>query len=182
MVALASIVRLRCLAPNYCLSGRRINLCTKELNVRCPTNAENKFDQISMKRVITFGTFDLFHFGHLRIIQRARELGDELVVGVSSDQLNYSKKRSYPIFSQDHRMAIVEEIKGVTQVFSEESLEMKREYVLANDANILVMGNDWSGKFDHLSDICEVVYLERTPELSTTEYKHIIRNIIDNFE
>lgn len=135
-----------------------------------------------VKRVMTFGTFDLFHFGHLRILQRARELGDELVVGVSSDELNFSKKQKYPIFSQDHRMAIVGEIKGVTHVFAEESLELKRSYILEHKANVLVMGDDWQGKFDDLADICEVVYLERTPEMSTTEYKHIIRNIIDSFE
>jgi glycerol-3-phosphate cytidylyltransferase len=134
-----------------------------------------------MKRVLTFGTFDLFHFGHLRILQRARELGDELIVGVSSDELNFLKKQKYPVFSQEHRMAIVSEIKGVTGVFVEESLELKRQYVLEHQADVLIMGSDWEGKFDELNDVCEVVYLERTPELSTTEYKHIIRNILDGF-
>ena len=74
-----------------------------------------------MTRVITFGTFDLFHFGHLRILQRARDLGDELIVGVSSDELNFLKKNKYPVFSEEHRTAIVGEIKGVTAVFIEES-------------------------------------------------------------
>jgi len=134
-----------------------------------------------VKRVITFGTFDLFHYGHLRILQRARELGDELVIGISSDELNHLKKQKYPIFSQEHRMAIVGEIKGVTSVFVEESLELKRQYIVDHRADILVMGDDWKGKFDDLSDICEVIYLERTPEMSTTEYKHIIRNILDGF-
>jgi len=131
--------------------------------------------------VITFGTFDLFHFGHLRVLQRARELGDELIVGVSSDELNYSKKHKYPIFSLEHRMAIVSEIKGVTTVFEEESLELKRQYILEHQADMLVMGDDWKGKFDGFCDVCEVIYLARTPELSTTEYKHIIRNILDSF-
>ena len=135
-----------------------------------------------MSTVITFGTFDLFHFGHLRILQRARAMGDRLVVGVSSDGLNFSKKGKYPVFSEEHRMAIVNEIKGVDEVFLEESLELKRKYLIEHNAQILVMGGDWKGRFDELSDICEVVYLERTPELSTTEYKHIIRNIIDSFE
>ena len=134
-----------------------------------------------MKRVMTFGTFDLFHFGHLRILQRARDLGDELIVGISSDELNLSKKQKHPIFSQEHRMAIVAEIKGVTEVFVEESLELKRQYIVENQADILVMGDDCQGKFDELNDVCEVVYLERTAELSTTEYKHIIRNILDSF-
>ena len=79
-------------------------------------------------------------------------------------------------------MAIVAEIKGVTQIFSEESLELKRQYLIDYKANVLVMGDDWRGKFDDLGDICEVVYLERTPEMSTTEYKNIIRNVIDSFE
>jgi glycerol-3-phosphate cytidylyltransferase len=134
-----------------------------------------------LTRVITFGTFDLFHFGHLRILQRARELGDELIVGVSSDELNFSKKEKYPIFSQEHRMAIVGEIKGVTDVFVEETLELKRQYILEHEADVLIMGDDWKGMFDELGDVCEVAYLERTPELSTTEYKHIIRNILDSF-
>lgn len=135
-----------------------------------------------MKRIITFGTFDLFHFGHLRILQRARELGDELYVGISSDALNFSKKGKYPIFSQDHRLAIVSEIKGVTGVFSEESLDLKKQYILEYNADVLVMGDDWVGKFDDMADVCEVTYLERTPDLSTTEYKHIIRSIIDSFD
>jgi glycerol-3-phosphate cytidylyltransferase len=134
-----------------------------------------------VNRVITFGTFDLFHFGHLRVLQRARELAEELVVGVSSDELNYSKKGKYPVFSLDHRMAIVAEIKGVSAVFVEERLELKRQYILEHEADLLVMGDDWKGKFDDLKDICEVRYLERTPEMSTTEYKHIIRNILDGF-
>ena len=134
-----------------------------------------------MIKVITFGTFDLFHFGHLRILQRARDLGDELIVGVSSDELNLAKKQKYPVFSQDHRMAIVSEIKGVKEVFVEESLELKRQYIIEHSANVLVMGDDWKGKFDELGDVCEVVYLKRTPDLSTSEYKHIIRNILDSF-
>ena len=80
------------------------------------------------KTVITFGTYDLFHYGHLRIIQRARQLGDRLVVGVSSDALNYSKKAEYPAVPQDHRMAVVKAINGVDEVFLEESLEKKPEY------------------------------------------------------
>ncbi|MFV0476822.1 MAG: adenylyltransferase/cytidyltransferase family protein [Parahaliea sp.] len=134
-----------------------------------------------MNTVVTFGTFDLFHFGHLRLLQRAREYGDVLYVGVSTDALNYSKKAKYPVFSQEHRMSIVNEIKGVSGVFAEESLELKRNYLLQYKADILVMGDDWRGHFDDLSDICQVVYLERTPDLSTSEYKQIIRNIIDSF-
>ena len=118
--------------------------------------------------VITFGTFDVFHVGHLRVIQRARALGDRLVVGVSADALNLRKKDRLPVFNEDERMEIVAALKPVDEVFLEESLEQKREYVLRYDAQVLVMGDDWAGKFDEFEDICEVRYLSRTPAISTT--------------
>ncbi len=118
--------------------------------------------------VITFGTFDVLHVGHVRVLTRSAALGDRLVVGVSSDALNFSKKGRNPVFSQDERVEIVASLKVVDEVFVEESLEQKREYVLEHEADILVMGDDWSGKFDYLSDICKVVYLPRTPSVSTT--------------
>ena len=118
--------------------------------------------------VITFGTFDVLHVGHVRVLNRAAELGDRLVVGVSSDALNFSKKGRRAIFTQDERLEIVSNIKVVDAVFVEESLELKREYVLEHKADILVMGDDWEGKFDYLNDICKVVYLPRTPSISTT--------------
>lgn len=121
-----------------------------------------------MKTIITFGTYDLLHVGHIRLLSRARELGDRLVVGVSSDNLNYSKKNKYPEFSEEERMEIISMIKGVDKVFLEESLELKASYLSEHEADILVMGDDWSGKFDHLKSICEVVYLPRTPSISTT--------------
>jgi glycerol-3-phosphate cytidylyltransferase len=120
-------------------------------------------------KVITFGTFDLFHIGHLSILKRASELGDSLVVGVSTDTLNMSKKNKKTIYSFEDRRQILESIKYVTEVFPEESLEEKREYVIGHSADILVMGDDWEGKFDYLSDIVRVVYLPRTPSISTTE-------------
>ncbi|HYO39610.1 MAG TPA: adenylyltransferase/cytidyltransferase family protein [Nocardioidaceae bacterium] len=118
--------------------------------------------------VITFGTFDVFHVGHLRVIQRAAALGDRLVVGVSADALNLRKKGRAPVFSQDERLEIVAALKPVDTVFVEESLEQKRDYILEHRADILVMGNDWAGRFDEFKDVCEVVYLERTPAISTT--------------
>ena len=118
--------------------------------------------------VITFGTFDVLHVGHVRVLTRSAALGDRLVVGVSSDALNFSKKGRNPVFSQDERVEIVASLKVVDKVFVEESLEQKRDYVLEHEADILVMGDDWSGKFDYLSDICKVVYLPRTPSVSTT--------------
>ena len=112
-----------------------------------------------MTTVITFGTFDVFHVGHLRVIERAAALGDRLVVGVSADELNFRKKERYPVFSQGERLEIVAALKVVDEVFVEESLELKRDYILKYDAHVLVMGDDWKGKFDEFSDICRVEYL-----------------------
>jgi glycerol-3-phosphate cytidylyltransferase len=121
-----------------------------------------------MTTVITFGTFDVLHVGHLRILQRSRALGDRLVVGVSSDALNLSKKRRLPVFGQEERCELVANLKCVDEVFVEESLELKREYVEKFAADILVMGDDWAGRFDFLTDVCQVHYLPRTPSISTT--------------
>jgi glycerol-3-phosphate cytidylyltransferase len=120
------------------------------------------------RTVITFGTFDVFHVGHLRMIERAAALGDRLVVGVSADELNLRKKGREPIFSEAERVEIVSALRCVSEVFVEESLELKRDYVLQHGADVLVMGDDWQGKFDELNDVCEVVYLSRTPAVSTT--------------
>jgi glycerol-3-phosphate cytidylyltransferase len=130
-----------------------------------------------MKKIITFGTFDLFHIGHLQILKRARLLGDYLIVGVSTDSLNYSKKQRYPICSQQHRMEIIKELKCVDEVFFEDSLELKRKYIIDSRADVLVMGDDWTGRFDEYKDICEVQYLPRTPSISTTELIEIVREI-----
>jgi glycerol-3-phosphate cytidylyltransferase len=121
-----------------------------------------------MKRVVTFGTFDVFHIGHLRILERARALGDYLVVGISTDKMNYDKKGRAPVYSEQERMEIIRSICFVNEVFPEESLALKRQYLLQYKADILVMGDDWAGKFDEYKDICEVVYLQRTPSISTT--------------
>jgi glycerol-3-phosphate cytidylyltransferase len=120
------------------------------------------------RTVITFGTFDVFHVGHLRVLERAAALGDRLVVGVSADALNERKKGRVPVFSEKERLAIVGALKVVDEVFVEESLELKREYIERYDADVLVMGDDWRGRFDEFEDICEVVYLPRTPAISTT--------------
>jgi glycerol-3-phosphate cytidylyltransferase len=121
-----------------------------------------------MTKVITFGTFDVLHVGHLRILQRARQLGDYLVVGVSSDALNIAKKSRAPVFSQDERCELIRNLRCVDEVFVEESLELKRQYVTDHGADVLVMGDDWAGRFDFVSDLCKVVYLPRTPSISTT--------------
>jgi glycerol-3-phosphate cytidylyltransferase len=121
-----------------------------------------------MTTVITFGTFDVLHVGHLRILQRARALGDRLVVGVSSDALNVAKKGRQPVFSQEERCELVANLVCVDEVFVEESLELKREYIKEYGADVLVMGDDWAGRFDEMGDLCRVVYLPRTPSISTT--------------
>ena len=118
--------------------------------------------------VLTFGTFDLFHIGHLRILQRAKSMGDVLVVGISSDQLNRNKKNKDTCFSFGERRDIVQNIKSVDFVFEEESLEKKGDYLKHYFADILVMGDDWVGRFDEFKHICRVEYLERTPSISTT--------------
>lgn len=130
-----------------------------------------------MKRGITFGTFDVFHYGHLRILERAREMCDELVVGVSSDELNFSKKGRNPWYSWEERARIVGALKCVSAVFKEESLELKAEYVRRYGASVLVMGDDWAGKFDWVAPLtgCEIVYLPRTPAVSTTAIIERIR-------
>ncbi|MBD9436741.1 adenylyltransferase/cytidyltransferase family protein [Pseudoxanthomonas sp. PXM03] len=121
-----------------------------------------------MKRVITFGTFDLLHEGHLRILERAKARGDYLIVGVSTDRLNAEKgKRSF--FDQEHRRKCVAALACVDEVFFEDSLEKKDEYIREHRANVLVMGDDWQGKFDWVS--CEVAYLPRTEGVSSTEVK-----------
>lgn len=121
------------------------------------------------KTVITFGTFDIFHIGHLKILQRAKSLGYKLIVGVSTDELSYKKKNRYPVYDQYQRKEILENIKFVDLVFFEESLELKKEYIEKYNADIFVIGDDWKNKFDFLKDICDVFYLERTPSISTTE-------------
>lgn len=120
------------------------------------------------RTVITFGTFDVFHVGHLRVIERAAALGDRLVVGVSADALNIKKKGRAPVFSEGERMEIVAALKPVDAVFREDSLEQKRDYIIEHGADVLVMGDDWEGKFDEFKDVCDVVYLTRTPAISTT--------------
>jgi glycerol-3-phosphate cytidylyltransferase len=130
-----------------------------------------------LKRIITFGTFDVFHVGHVNILERAKAMGDYLIVGVSSDQLNMSKKGRNPIYSEDDRMHIIKALGCVDEVFFEHSLELKGEYIKKYDADVLVMGNDWEGRFDEFKNICEVKYFPRTPSISTTEIIEVVKSI-----
>lgn len=124
-----------------------------------------------MKRIITYGTFDLLHYGHINLLRRAKELGDYLIVAISTDDFNWNMKNKKCYFSYEQRKQMVEAIRYVDLVIPEESWEQKREDVKQYQIDTFVMGDDWEGKFDFLSDICEVVYLPRTPEISTTQIK-----------
>lgn len=126
-----------------------------------------------MKKVITYGTFDLFHIGHLNILRRAKEQGDYLVVAVSSDEFNALKGKVCTIKDQE-RMEIVRAIKYVDEVILEESWEQKMEDVQKHKIDVFVMGDDWTGKFDELKECCEVVYLPRTEGVSTTQIKTVL--------
>jgi len=129
----------------------------------------------TMQTVITFGTFDVFHVGHLNILKRAKNEGTHLIVGVSSDKLNFEKKNRYPIYNQNDRLSIISALKCVDQVFLEESLDLKPEYIKEYNASLLIMGDDWEGKFDDMP--CSVKYFKRTPSISTTA---IIEHIKEN--
>ena len=124
-----------------------------------------------MKRVITFGTFDLFHIGHLKILERAKKEGDYLIVGVSSDELNIQKGKK-SVVSLNERIEIIKSIKYVDEVFVEEKLELKDVYIKNFKADLLIMGDDWKDKFNWVS--CPVKYLDRTPDISTTYLKNNI--------
>ncbi len=130
-----------------------------------------------MKKVITYGTFDLLHYGHINLLRRAKELGDYLIVGLSTDEFNQIKgKKSY--FNYEKRRLMLESIRYVDQVIPEECWEQKATDVHKLGIDIFVIGDDWKGKFDFLKDEgVEVVYLSRTPEISTTQIKKEIKHL-----
>ena len=124
-----------------------------------------------MKRVITYGTFDLLHYGHINLLRRAKELGDYLIVALSTDEFNRDKKQKKCYFTYEQRKNLLEAIRYVDLVIPEETWEQKADDIQLYHVDTFVMGDDWSGKFDVLRDCCEVVYLPRTPEISTTQIK-----------
>lgn len=127
--------------------------------------------RILMKKVITYGTFDLLHYGHVDLLQRAKALGDYLVVALSTDEFNWNQKQKKCYFSYEERKRLLEAIRYVDLVIPEESWEQKASDVQEYHIDTFVMGNDWEGKFDFLKEYCDVVYLPRTPEISTTQIK-----------
>lgn len=126
-----------------------------------------------MKTVITYGTFDILHIGHINLLRRARELGDRLVVGLSSDEFNRGKHKS-SLLNYENRKAVLESIRYVDEVFPEHTWEQKVDDIRRYGAAVFVMGHDWQGKFDFLAEHCEVFYLQRTEDISTTDIKKSI--------
>lgn len=123
-----------------------------------------------MKRVITYGTYDLLHYGHIELLRRAREMGDYLIVALSSDEFNRIKnKKSY--YNYEQRKMMLESIRYVDLVIPEEGWGQKEKDVERYDIDTFVMGHDWEGEFDFLKDTCEVIYLRRTEGISTTKVK-----------
>ncbi len=127
-----------------------------------------------MKRVITYGTYDLFHYGHIRLLQRARRLGDYLIVALSTDEFNAGKGKK-SIMSYEERKEILEAIRYVDEVIPETSWDQKVEDVVEKKVDVFVMGDDWEGKFDFLKEYCDVVYLPRTANVSSTMLKEAIK-------
>ena len=123
-----------------------------------------------MKKVITYGTYDLLHVGHINLLRRARELGDYLVVVLSTDEFNAIKHKT-AYHSYEDRKMILEAIRYVDEVLPETCWEQKISDVQENDIDVFVMGDDWKGQFDFLKDYCEVIYLPRTDGISTTKIK-----------
>lgn len=127
-----------------------------------------------MKKVITYGTYDLLHWGHINLLKRAKELGDYLIVALSTDEFNAIKgKKAY--YPYEQRKFILESIRYVDKVIPERTWEQKIEDVKKYDIDIFVMGDDWKGKFDFLKEYCEVIYLPRTIGISTTKIKNDLR-------
>ena len=124
-----------------------------------------------MRKVITYGTFDLLHAGHINLLRRAKELGDYLIVVVSTDEFNWNEKRKKCYFSYEERKKLVEAVRYVDLVIPEENWDQKISDVKEYHVDSFVMGDDWKGKFDFLKDYCEVVYLPRTEGISTTKIK-----------
>lgn len=129
------------------------------------------------KTIITYGTFDMFHVGHLRLLQKLAQLGDELIVAVSTDEFNKIKNK-VALIPYEQRAEIIENIACVSLVIPEESWEQKVNDIEKYNVDVFAIGNDWSGKFDFLKQHCEVIYLERTRGISTSSLKSSLGNIL----
>jgi glycerol-3-phosphate cytidylyltransferase len=129
-----------------------------------------------MKKIITYGTFDLLHYGHINLLRRAKELGDYLIVALSTDEFNWKQKKKKCYFTYEQRKQLLEAIRYVDLVIPEENWAQKVLDVKEFRVDTFVIGDDWAGKFDFLKDYCEVVYLPRTPEISTTQIKEELKD------
>ena len=129
-----------------------------------------------MKKVITYGTFDLLHYGHINLLQRAKALGDYLVVALSTDEFNWKEKQKKCYFSYEERKRLLEAIRYVDLFIPENCWEQKVQDVKEYHIDTFVMGDDWMGKFDFLKEYCNVVYLPRTPDISTTQIKKDLKD------
>lgn len=130
-----------------------------------------------IKRVITYGTFDMFHIGHLKLLERLKDMADELIVAVSTDEFNAIKGKK-TLIPYDQRVEIVANIKCVNKVIPEKDWEQKIDDIQKYNIDIFAIGNDWEGKFDFLKEYCEVVYLDRTENISTTALKKSLTNFL----
>lgn len=126
-----------------------------------------------MKIILTYGTFDLLHYGHIAFLEKAKSLGDKLIVGLSSDNFNKIKGKD-SFYNFEIRKKMLSSIKYVDEIFIQDSFEQKIEDIQKYGANILVSSEDWLGKYDYLNEFCEVLYLERTPEISTSQLKSLM--------
>lgn len=131
-----------------------------------------------MKTILTYGTFDLFHIGHVRLLERARSLGDRLCVGISSDEFN-EKKGKKSVIPYEHRAAIIKALRFVDEAFPEHDWDQKEIDIKKYGVDVLVMGDDWLGKFDNFKQFCDVVYLPRTDGVSSTDVKVALRTFND---
>jgi len=129
------------------------------------------------KTILTYGTFDMFHIGHLKLLQRLSAMGDELIVAVSTDEFNKLKNKT-TLIPYEQRAEIVENIKCVDRVIKEENWEQKIKDIQRYGVDVFAIGDDWRGEFDFLKEYCEVVYLERTKDISTTKLKKSLTNFL----
>ena len=137
-----------------------------------------KLSEDEMKKtIITYGSFDMFHIGHLKLLQRLADLGDELIVAVSTDEFNKLKNKTV-LIPYDQRAEIIENIKCVDKVIQESSWEQKIDDIKKYNVDIFAIGNDWESKFDFLKEYCEVIYIERTKDISTTALKKSLTNFL----
>lgn len=132
-----------------------------------------------MKTILTYGTFDLFHYGHLELLKRAKSYGDKLIVGLSTDEFNWNEKQKKSVHSFETRKENLMALRYVDLVIPETYWEQKMNDVLLHKVDIFIMGDDWLGKFDFLEEYCTVLYLPRTPDISSSLIKSIEANLIE---